>query len=98
MLTRRLSCEHDLLAEIGLDHARLFRDLARCPLGNLLAVVEHHDAVHAAPARRHAVLDPDDRAAELAPDPLAHLGRGGDLRGAEAAWASACQYEPRARR
>ena len=31
-------------AEIDLDHPRVGRDLAGQPLGNLLAVIEHHDA------------------------------------------------------
>ena len=42
--------EHDLLAEVRLDHLGVLRDLERRALGDLLAVVQHHHAVHHAHA------------------------------------------------
>ena len=48
------------------------RDLGRSALRDLLAVIEHHHAVHHAHQDAHDVLDPDDRDAELLADPAQH--------------------------
>ena len=48
-------------AEIDLDHARIAGDVGREALGDLLAVIEHHDPVDHPHQHAHDVLDPDDR-------------------------------------
>jgi hypothetical protein len=37
--------KHELLAEVGVDHAAVARDGLRCTFGDLLAMVKHHDAL-----------------------------------------------------
>src|SRR5262245_22681949 len=90
------SREHDLLAEVGLDDPRVLGHLARRPLGDLLAVVEHHHAVDHAHERGHDVLDPHDRNAEFTPDPPQHVGGAGHLGGVEAAQALVGEQQHRA--
>ena len=53
-------------SEIHLDHPRIGRDLVRQTFGDLLAVVEHHHAIHHPHQHAHDVLDPDDGDAEFA--------------------------------
>src|SRR5262245_34139127 len=60
-------------AEIDLDHARIRRDLRGEPLGDLLAVIEHHRAVDHAHQDPHDVLDPDDGHAHFLADPTQHV-------------------------
>src|SRR5437867_2124728 len=91
------SFQRDLLAEVRLDDARIVGDLARPPLGDLLAVVQHDDAIHHAHERGHDVLDPDDRDAELAADAAQHVGGARHLRWIEAAEALVGQEQPRRR-
>src|SRR5262249_10945180 len=60
--------------QVDLDHARVHRDLARQALGDFLAVVEHHGAVHHAHEHPHDVLDPDDGDAHFPADAPQHVG------------------------
>ena len=50
-----------LLSEVGLDHARVRAHLVGLALGDLLAVVEHGDALGDAHDDLHVVLDQQDR-------------------------------------
>ena len=52
-------------AEIRLDHRGIAPDLVRCSIGDLAAVVEHHDPVRYVHHHAHVVLDQRDRGAEL---------------------------------
>src|SRR4051812_11748594 len=61
-------------AEVDLDHTRIARHLAWQAFRNLLAVVEHHDAIDHAHQHAHDVLDPDDGDAELVADLAQHVG------------------------
>ena len=71
-------------AEVHLDHAGVGRDLGGEALGDLLAVVEHHHAVHHAHQDAHDVLDPDDRDVEVLRDPAQQ----------SAAWSISCSSRP----
>src|SRR5881628_2899207 len=55
--------------EAYLGHARVGLDVARRALGDLLAVVEHGDAVRDLHHHPHVVLDEDDGEAQLADEP-----------------------------
>src|SRR5262249_12646781 len=48
------------LAEVGLDHSRVALNLARRPLGDLLAVIEHSHTVRHFHDHAHVVLDEND--------------------------------------
>ena len=61
-------------AEIHLDHAGIGRHLGGKALGDLLAVVEHHHAVHHPHQDAHDVLHPDDRDVEVLRDPAQQVG------------------------
>ena len=50
----------ELLSEIGVDHATIFGDGLRRALGDLLPVVEDHDALSQPHHGRHDVLDDDE--------------------------------------
>ena len=62
-------------AEIDLDDARIAGNRARQAFRDLLAVIEHHDAVDDAHQHAHDVLDPDDGDAEFVADVAQHVGR-----------------------
>src|SRR4051812_1039711 len=68
-----------LLAQVGLDHARVLADLCRLPLRDLLAVVEHGDALGNAHHDLHVVLDQQDREAALVARALNEAGERGGL-------------------
>ena len=70
--------------EVGLDDAWVRLDLGGVALGDLLAVVEHRDALRDAHDHPHLVLDEEDRDPQLVaqvPDEVGQLGR---LRGVHA--------------
>src|SRR5262249_15836116 len=86
----------DLLSEIGVDHATIFGDGLRRALGDLLPVVEDHDALGQPHHGRHDVLD-DDEPESLrveGADEGDHLAQ---LRGVEAGHPLVEEEEPRPR-
>src|ERR1019366_10757265 len=52
-------------AKIGFDDRLVAADLIRCPVGDLAAVVEHHDTVGDVHYHAHVMLDQCDGSAEL---------------------------------
>src|SRR6516165_6782540 len=52
-------------AEISADHFWILHDLFRRALGDLLAVIEHHDVTRDRHDRAHDMLDDDDGKAGL---------------------------------
>ena len=55
------------LAEVGADHGGILLDHLRRSLGDLLAEVEHDDAITRLDDERDVVLDHDDGDASAAP-------------------------------
>src|SRR5262249_20799231 len=54
------------IAEIGFDHLRIPRHLGRRAFGELLAVIEHDDAIGQAHDRLHQMLDDQNGDAAIA--------------------------------
>src|SRR5262249_20623934 len=61
-------------AEINFRHARIARGLAGQPVENLLAVVQHDDALDDPHQHAHDVLDPNDRDAHPVADAREQVG------------------------
>src|SRR5512144_2202962 len=55
-------------SEVGVNHALAAADVVRRPVADLLAVVEHHDAVGDVHHHAHVMLDQHDGGAELVVD------------------------------
>src|SRR5258705_4223175 len=64
------------LAQVGFDHRRVALDLARRPLGDLLAVIEHRDPVGDLHDHAHVVLDQDNGDAEVGHEPTQQMHQG----------------------
>src|SRR5262249_10969809 len=73
------------LAEINFRHARIARGLAGQPVENLLAVVEHDDALDDAHQHAHDVLDPHDCDPHATADAREQVGGAFHLGGIEPA-------------
>src|SRR5215467_4702724 len=62
------------LAEINFGDARIAGCLRRLAFKDLLAVIEHDDAIDDAHQHAHDMLDPDDGNADPAPDVAEQIG------------------------
>src|SRR5450756_441255 len=68
-----------LYAEIGRDHLGIVADFPRRALGDLDAVIHHHDMVGNFHHHRHVVLDQKDRGAVVVADREQQLAQAGAL-------------------